>query len=295
MDNIKEKFRKRDRLVRAISKDGKFRVAFIKNSNLAQTAQQRHQLAPIPASFLAQLLASSSLLVSFLKGEERVAITVEAEGKIRKIFAEAIQVGEVRGYVDIDETSTKDWQRTLGKGLLRVERILYGQFKPVTGVVELGHGDVTTDLCRYLDMSEQMPSALRIDVDTATSGQIQSSIALLVQILPGAHPEELRPVDAHMQSRGKLSAIMEESTPQQFLEHVLPFSAQITDSTPVDFFCRCSLANFKQKLLTLGIEELKDMQLQGHNELNCQFCNENYVLTASDFQSMIAELAKRSQ
>ena len=60
-----EHIRLRDRVVRAISKDGKFRISAIKNTKSAVEAQKRHNLSYLPAFLLARALAAASMMSSF--------------------------------------------------------------------------------------------------------------------------------------------------------------------------------------------------------------------------------------
>ena len=42
--------------------------------------------------------------------------------------------------------------------------------------------------------------------------------------------------------------------------------------------------------MTLGLDEIKAMKNDGHNELVCQFCNKHYILDDNDFDKIIIEL-----
>jgi molecular chaperone Hsp33 len=135
LDDLKKKLQTRDRTVRVLSKDGNFRVACVKNSNAARTAQVKHDLYYFPATFLAKALSGASLLASFLKGEERVTLEIDAQGPITKIFAEAMQLGEVRGYISMNKSAQAskfdDLNFAIIDGLLKVTKIMYNRRDPV--------------------------------------------------------------------------------------------------------------------------------------------------------------------
>ncbi|MFW5701911.1 MAG: Hsp33 family molecular chaperone HslO, partial [Bacteroidota bacterium] len=146
IENLKKQYKLRDRMVRAISKNGHFRVSVVKNSNTAKTAQDSHNLPDLPALFLARACSAAMLLASFLKGEERVVIEAEGNGPISKVFAEALQVGECRGFVDFSQDKS-DWNISeisdaLGVGVLKIARVLYNKPEPITGITELVKGDL---------------------------------------------------------------------------------------------------------------------------------------------------------
>ena len=68
-----------DRAVRVLSEGGHFRAVAVKNTMSAKTAQQKHGYSAEFALEHAKVLAFSSLLSAFLKGEERIAIDYLSE------------------------------------------------------------------------------------------------------------------------------------------------------------------------------------------------------------------------
>ncbi len=180
MDSKLRQLKLRDRVVRAMTADGFFRVAGINNSTAVRTAQENHQLSPLNAVLLGRLMSAASLLSSFLSGEERVILEASGAGPLQHLYAEALQVGEVRaysanpGFMPDIEGADANFQLSdaLGIGLLKVTRIQYNQYEPTTGVVELYKGDISTDIAYYLRMSEQIPSAVVLDVVFDDNGDI---------------------------------------------------------------------------------------------------------------------------
>ncbi|HYF04096.1 MAG TPA: Hsp33 family molecular chaperone HslO [Patescibacteria group bacterium] len=296
---LKKKFLKRDRVLRVITKDGKFRAAAIKNTEIARIAQQRHALDPLAATLLARLMSGASLMSSFLKGEERITIETDSTGVIKLLFAESLQVGEVRGFVryakDAGERPVATIGDALGIGLLKVSKVQYNQPEPTTGIVQLIKGDISTDLAYYLRQSEQIPSAVVLDVDVDDSGKIAHSAGLLVQAMPGATEAEVKKIMDSIRELPSLAELLGTGyNPEEILRQALPMEFDVTSSTPIDFYCRCSLDRFKEMLMTLGISEIEDMQKQGQNELICQYCNEHYYLSENDFDVMLAETRART-
>ena len=48
------------------------------------------------------------------------------------------------------------------------------------------------------------------------------------------------------------------------------------------------------KLVTLGVNELKGMQKDKNNKLVCQYCNETYTLEDEDFKKIINDASAKS-
>ncbi len=293
-NELKKKFLQRDRSARALTNDGKFRAAAVINTNTAKEAQRRHTIDPLSTLLLSRSLAAASLLASFLKGEERVVVEFMGNGIYKRIFAEALQVGEVRGYVDKNQ-HPENTETAFGVGLLRVTKVLYGKFEPVSGVVALQKGNVSNDIAYYLTQSEQIPSAVRLDVDMTEDGAIRHSAGIIVQAMPDATESEIMEVHDSMLRIGSVAELAADGYhPDEILRQFLPTDCQIVNTTPVDFFCRCSLDRFKAILLTLGLQEVQGMRDEGQRELVCQYCNNHYQLSNKDFDDLITQL-KASQ
>lgn len=287
---IKKLWAERDRVTRAMTNDGLFRASVIHNTRSVRAAHEKHALQPLGSIVLARALTGASLMASFLKGEERVVITANGDGPVSSLYAEAMSIGEVRGYITMNAKPQGDRMGPLGEGLLKVQRVLYGKYEPVMGVVQLRRGDVTSDLSHYLTQSEQIPSVFVIDVDYNADDTIRESAGLLIQAMPGARPENLFAVYDTIDYLDRLTAFIDRGySPEDILRQVLPGEITVVSSSPVDYFCRCSQDKFKSLLLTLGLEEVRSMHAAGQNELVCQYCASKYYLSDDDF----AELEQR--
>ncbi|MCO5252426.1 MAG: Hsp33 family molecular chaperone HslO [Candidatus Kapabacteria bacterium] len=297
-EELKKIFQQRDRSVRVLSKDGFFRAVCVKSSNTSLTAQRNHKLDKVSAFFLSRMMSSSLMIASFLKGEERVVIEVDGSNVFKKLFAESMQLGEVRGYVDMNNTENiyhvNDISEIIGSGSLRITKILYHKAEPIQGIVPLVKGDIADDLAYYFVQSEQIPTAVVLDVEFDDSGEIKHSGGLMVQAMPGFHIDQLQAVLDKLENITPLSDYFSAGlNPKQIMKEVLPFEFDVINSTQVDFFCRCSKEMFLSKLLTLGAEEIKSMKSSQHNELVCKYCNKHYYIQDDDFDKLIEEsLAK---
>jgi molecular chaperone Hsp33 len=291
--NIKKKFKTRDRAISVLSSSGLIRAAIIKNTNTAREAQSRHNLDFVSASLLARQLAAAGLCASFLKGEERIIIETEGSGPIKYIYSEALSVGEIRGFIDhrsrVDAENISSFRDAIGIGLFKFTRILYNKNIPVEGIILIQKGDISSDLAHYFDQSEQIPTAVSLDVSLNDDGEITESGGILVQAMPGAEGDMLEKITKNLQKKefSLCSLLAKDYSTEDILKIVLPFEFSVTRSIQTDFFCRCSLDHFKSKLLVLGANEIEDMMEKGQNELICKYCNEKYNLSEDDFSELI--------
>ena len=191
--------------------------------------------------------------------------------------------------VDIENLSNVG--DAVGIGLLRVTRYLYNKPEPIQGIVPLQKGDLATDLAYYFTQSEQIPTAVVLDVDIDDNGKITQSAGLLIQALPGASSEDLKKIyDQIVQLQPITRLYYDELLPEIVLKKILPFDYDVINSTKVDFFCRCSKERFMGKLKTIGYDEIEDMKRLNQKDLICQYCSAHYELEEDDFDKLLSEI-----
>ena len=299
-EEILKKYKLRDRAVKVLSKDGRFRAAMVKNTNAAKAAQDKHNLHFLPAFIMARALASASLMSSFLKGEERIVIEVNGSGIINYLLVEAMQVGEVRGYVRYDNELINEPFDSLsdlfGAGTFKVIKILYNKKEPQTSVISIQKGDIESEIIKYYSQSEQIQTSIMLEVEIDDNGMITQSGGIIVQALPGTKKKDIQKISRQLKETKSIGKYFNEGlTPDKALKEILPFEFDIICRTPVDFFCRCSKENFISKLLTLEHKEIQEIHDSGQNELVCQYCNSKYELNEMDFLKLLEETkAKRN-
>ena len=298
LEELKKKFKERDRALSVLSKDGSFRASIVRNTYTAVIAQEKHNLSHIPAFYLAKTLTAATMISIFLKGEERIMIDFAGDGILKKIYAEVLHLGECRGFVEVTEDKKIDsLSEILGTGTLTVKRILYNQFEPIVGIVPIQKGDITSDLEYYFSQSEQIDTGIILDAKMDDNGILISSGGLMVQAMPGTKKETIN--DIINSINNTTSSICNELEQNHSLEHILikllPFEFHKLKSNQIDFYCRCSAENFKDKLQLLDVKDIQEMKKSGQNELVCQFCNKHYYLTDADFGMLIYQSSKRTK
>ncbi|AEJ23707.1 Hsp33 family molecular chaperone HslO [Weissella koreensis] len=182
-----------DTIVRAITKDNNFRTIAIDGTEMLQQAASFHQATPMGINLLGRALLST-LLVSnaILKGDERLAVTIEGNGPAGKIVTESSATGLVRGYVTNPQVQTADIVSAVGtEGFLRVTKEMDGESQPFTGSVALASGRIDDDFTYYMLTSEQIPSLVMVDVAVDENKQVHAAGGFIVSALPDAKQEAL--------------------------------------------------------------------------------------------------------
>lgn len=290
----KKDFKQKDRLIKGISEDGHFKISVVKTSDVVKTAQKKHNLSLLNTVLLGRALTGTMLLASELKGEERVKLRIEGEGPVRLLVTEANRVGEVRGYaqnpgveLDYSDEST-ELGDGLGIGLLTFSKVLYNEAEPRTSTIELVKGNITDDLAYFMAQSEQIPSAVLLDVGLNDEGSVSEAGGLLVQRMPDAPDGDIDELKSNLSAMDSIDALLKDGHYiDDIMEQALdPIKVKELDRQPVDFFCRCSRERFIDALALLSTDELEEISDEGQ-ELVCHFCNEHYQISKSEIKDLL--------
>lgn len=293
--NKKEHYLYKDRLVRGVSDNGHFQIAVVKTTEVVQEVQRRHNLGPLATVILGRALTGVMLLSASLKGEERIQLVMQGNGPLGLVTAEANSIGEIRGYVNhpdamIDLLNGERLEDGLGIGLLSFSKTLYNEARPITGTVELVSGNVSKDLAHYLMQSEQIPSAITLDVQLNELGEVESAGGILIKALPGAPISDIETVEKNLMALPIVSQLFSEGFYIDDIMHqaMAPLVVRELDRTPVHFYCRCNKDKFIVALTMLQINELEEMA-GADQEMVCHYCNEKYLVTAEEIESIVRD------
>lgn len=289
-----QQLRYRDRLLKAITTDGFHRISLVVSTNVVEIARKRHGLSMLMTVLLGRALTANLLMASNLKGEERIRIKMEGSGPAKALYSEASSHGEARGYAvdplaEINLHAGETLHHGFGAGFLSISKVLYNHAKPVTGMVTLAGGTVADDLAHYLVQSEQVPSAVSLDVSLDRQGAVARAGGVLVQALPGADPAQT----THLQENLKHMPSISDQLAEGYLDELLNNVTQGTQTRelsryPVDFFCRCSKDRFRQSLRLLDPDELLEMDAESE-EMVCNYCSERYIFSQQELQAIAME------
>lgn len=294
--NKKELYLNKDRIIKGITADGFFKIAVVKSTDVVKLAREYHGLSLLSTVLLGRSLTGALLLAAELKGEERIRLQLEGKGPIGNIIVEANAIGEARGYVQhpdaqLDYASSTDIGEGLGLGLLSFSKTLYNEARPITGTVELMSGNITDDIAYYLYQSEQIPSAISLDVGIDEDGEITHAGGILIQALPGAPENGIVMLEESLKELLPLSDQFSDGAYIDTLLHKVAkdLNAKELGRGPVHFFCRCTKDRFVTALSMLKLEELEEMK-QETQELVCHYCNKKYFITPPEIKSIVQGL-----
>lgn len=117
----------------------------------------------------------------------------------------------------------------------------------------------------------------------------------IIQLMPFASEEVVSQLEKNLAEVSSVTELMDQGyTPEMILEKLLGnLGLEINEKTETKFYCNCDKVRVGKVLISLGEKELQFMIDEGKDvELNCHFCNTNYVFNVEELKELL-ELARR--
>ncbi len=293
----------KDYIVRAMAGNSQIRAFAATTKNTVETARQAHNLSPVASAALGRTLTGGAMMGAMLKSEkDLLTLQIMGDGPIGQITVTADANGAVKGYVGNPSVMLPpngagklDVGAAVGYGMLQVIKDL-GMKEPYCGQTVLQTGEIAEDLTYYFASSEQVPSAVGLGVLMDKElANVRQSGGFIIQLMPFADDEIINKLEQNLTQIPSVTTMLDEGmTPEEMLKRVLDgMDVEFTDTLPVEFKCNCSKERVEKALISVGEKELKDMIADGKPiEVNCHFCNQNYIFNIEDLQQMLKK-AKR--
>lgn len=284
-----------DQIVRGILRGKELVVVAAVATRTSHEARKRHGLAPTSAQLLAESLLAGGMIAALQKAEgTRINLQIECDGPARGLFVDADTHGRVRGYVRekgvrFSSLERLDTRQPLGtSGYVSVLRDISGVF--YRGSVPLEHRDLSRDLEAYFAQSEQVDTALQLEVLGAGDDELGLVAGVLVQRLPGGDEQALAELRQRLGTDAFVSTLRAGArTPDAILEALFGKDALETrEERSLEYWCPCTRERVLRALQTLGPAELFDMiHKDGKAEADCEFCGMHYEITAAELQQVL--------
>ena len=287
----------KDYIVRAIAADSQIRAFAAVTTETVETARQDHNTSPVATAALGRLLTAGSMMGVMMKGDKDIlTLQVKGDGLIQGITVTADSKGRVKGYVGNPEViipanakGKLDVSGAVGNGFLQVIKDM-GLKEPYVGQVALQTGEIAEDLTYYFAASEQVPSAVGLGVLMNKDNTVRQAGGFIVQVMPFAEEETIAKLEENVQKIQSVTTLLEQGhTPESLLKQVLDgFDIEINDTIPTEFYCNCSKSRVERALISIGRKELNELIQEGKEvELNCHFCNKNYIFSVEELKEIL--------
>ncbi len=287
----------RDEVVRVHLKEPDLLVVGVLCPATARRARQLHECMPTSAGVLAQGLAAAFGVAGLLAGEARINLQVTCDGPLQGLFVDADAQGRGRGYVKnaqvnfLSAGGPFDASAALGRtGVLSVLRELKaGEF--YRGSITLEQFDLARDLERYYRESEQIETAITLQVVPEGPERLGQVRALFIQAMPEARRGAVEEARGHLKQAGL------PASPERAFDLVRPLADELGGELdvlaeyPLDYVCGCSADKVLRAVLAMGREEIGDMlQREGKAVATCAFCHTVYEVGRKQLEQMLAAI-----
>jgi len=284
-----------DHLLRILTADGSLRATAADATALVDEVCRRQGTDLTASVALGRLTVGAALLGSLLKGEQRLALQIEANGPLQKLQAETDANGAVRASIKMPLSNLPprddrfDVAAAVGKaGFLHVVKDL-GMREPYRGLVQLVSSEIAEDLAWYLTTSEQVPSSVALGVLPRADGSIAAAGGFLIQALPGADEGVLQVLEGRLRDFPAMTSLLRDGlTPAQILARLfegVPYTEQAT--TPLFFRCSCSRQQALNLIALLSSDERDALRHEAEVSITCEYCREVYRFSAAELAGAI--------
>lgn len=287
----------KDYIVRATAADSQIRAFAAVTKETVEAARKAHNTSPVATAALGRLLTAGAMMGVMMKGEKDIlTLQIKADGPINGITVTADSQGRVKGYVGNPEVilpanakGKLDVSGAVGNGFLNVIKDM-GLKEPYSGRVDLQTGEIAEDLTYYFAVSEQVPSAVGLGVLMNKDNTVREAGGFIVQVMPFAEEKTIAKLEENIQKIQSVTTLLEQGhTPESLLEAVFEgLDMEIMDKVPTEFYCNCSKERVEKALISIGRKDLNEMIQEGKEiELNCHFCNTNYVFSVEELKEIL--------
>lgn len=288
-----------DYLIRLLTLDGSVRVSAAETTLLVEEVRRRQQTDPTATVAVGRLATAAALMGSLIKGRQRVGLTIEGNGPLQKLQAEADAHGHVRATVKVPQAGLPprdgrfDVAGAVGHaGFLHVVKDL-GMKEPYRGMVQLVSSEIAEDLAYYFTTSEQTPSSVALGVELGQQAEVVAAGGFLVQIMPGADEALVDRLADRLANLPPTTRMLRQGLPPAAIgARILEdFAYHELGTTPLAFACTCSRQQALSLLLSLGAEEIDQLLADpGEARVTCEYCKETYHINGEALLTLKASL-----
>jgi molecular chaperone Hsp33 len=278
-----------DRVIRAMTNDGAFRVIAAVTTQTVRGAVLAQQAKGKVAARFGELLTGAILI------REAMSPTLRVQGILKipgggSMVADAHPDGKTRGIVGFSGAAASntgshmllEMMRTLQNGALH------------RGIVEVtfddGAGGISDALMSYMQQSEQIVST--IAVSTLMDGEeIVAAGGYMVELLPEVERGPLMVMTQRLEDFPPLSELLRKETKltTHLVEELLyGMPHTLLAESELTYGCQCSELRLLSSLITLPRAEINAL-LEDNRvlEIQCDYCRKDYAISPTQLKSFL--------
>ena len=280
-----------DRVTRAMTSDGAFRVVAAITTETAREAARAQGLSGDDALRLAEFMTGAVLLRETTQPGRRVQILVR-DRRGSMLVADSLPDGTNRGIVNPGEPiQQEDAHAPEGDSTLQVSYTMpNGGLHQ--GLVAVPSGcPLATALMRYMQQSEQTVSVIAVTALRGDGEEVAAAGGYVVQLLPEVERPALQAMTHHLDELDNLGQLL--SNPQtdsrELVARVLHgFEHAELAHSPLRFGCTCSEERFLRGMASLGPDEVASLVAERSSlEVRCDACGRRYTIEPDTLRAFV--------
>jgi molecular chaperone Hsp33 len=286
-----------DYIVRATAAKNQIRAFAATTRDLVEHARMIHHTSPVATAALGRLLTAGSMMGCMMKNERDIlTLQIKCDGPLKGLLVTADANAFVKGYVnhpDVDLPPTENGKlnvgNAVGSGTLSVIKDM-GLKEPYVGHTELVSGEIAEDLTYYFATSEQVPSSVALGVLIDTDYTVKQAGGFIIQLMPSCDESIIQSLEKKISEITGITSLLDANmSPEMILEQVLgEFGVKILDKLPTKYHCSCSKERVEKAVISIGKKDIQEMiDDKEPIEINCHFCNSDYVLDIHDLHRLM--------
>ena len=285
-------------ILRGMTRDGSARILVINSTQMVNDMISAHKTSPTATAALGRTITAASMVGTMLpEDKDTVTMSFSGDGEAGKIIAVADYFGNVKGYVQNPlanppkkSNGKLDVGAAVGNGTFSVVKDVGGK-EPQIGTTEIVTGEIAEDIASYFATSEQIPTLLSLGVLVDKDYSCLAAGGVLVQVMPFPDEETVNLIERNAADLSNISKLFSLGHDNKSIADIalrdIPYD--VFDTLEVSYKCDCSRKRMRDKIVSLGKDEIKNMLAEQESEGKpreltaiCRFCNSEYTFTEKD-------------
>ncbi|MCP4444414.1 MAG: Hsp33 family molecular chaperone HslO [Myxococcales bacterium] len=273
-----------DRVIRAMTQDGQFRVIAVTLGDTAAEAAVRQKAPDDLVKRLAELMCAGVLLRETVQPTNRVQVIFK-DSLGHRLVTDSLPEGSNRSIVD----PGKETAAVSEEGIYQVAYTLRnGELHQ--GIVAVADDiDVSRAVMRYLQDSEQITAFVKISTQESCASS-RAVGGFVVQVTPEVTREGLEAMTSHLETyTGMPGWLAGEHHPALLIDELLrDHEYTILADSDLRFGCTCSQERMLIGLSTLPKSEIGEILAEGEGiELDCNACGQKYQVSTDELATLL--------
>ena len=287
----------KDTILRGMAADNQVRFFSAYTKEVVETARSIHNTSPVATAALGRLLTAGAIMGSMCKNNSDVlTLQIQCSGPIGGLTVTSNAKAEVKGYVNHpeimlppSEKGKLDVGKALDLGVLSVIKDI-GLKEPYVGQSNLVSGEIAEDLTYYFATSEQIPTSVALGVLIEKDNTVKHAGGFIIQLMPFAEESLISDLETRLKDFSSITTLMDEGmTPKDMMQKLFAgYDIVFNDEITPTYHCDCSKERVYKAVMSIGKNDIEDMIADNKPiEVNCHFCNKNYIFDINDLKQMI--------